>query len=55
MSTLSIFWLIVLIAFVIYIIYHDVKTKASDEYKSAILAKKNHQKGYFTNVGGHGY
>lgn len=40
MSTLSIFWLIVLIAFVIYIIYHDVKTKASDEYKSAILAKK---------------
>lgn len=40
MSTLSIFWLIVLIAFVIYIVYHDVKTKASDEYKSAILAKK---------------
>ena len=40
MSTLSIFWLIVLIAFIIYIIYHDVKTKTSDEYKSAILAKK---------------
>ena len=40
MSTLSMFWLIVLIAFIIYIIYHDVKTKTSDEYKSAILAKK---------------
>lgn len=40
MSALSIFWLIVLIAFVIYMVYHDVKTKASDEYKSAILAKK---------------
>lgn len=40
MSTLSIFWLLVLIAFVIYMIYHDLKTKASEEYKSAILAKK---------------
>lgn len=40
MSTLSIFWLIVLIAFVIYIIYHDTKTKASEEYKSAIAAQK---------------
>lgn len=40
MSALSVFWLVVLIAFVIYMVYHDVKTKASDEYKSAILAKK---------------
>lgn len=40
MSTLSIFWLLLLIAFVIYMIYHDLKTKASEEYKSAILAKK---------------
>lgn len=40
MSTLSIFWLIVLIAFVIYIIYHDTKTRASEEYKSAIAAQK---------------
>lgn len=40
MSGLSVFWLVVLIAFVIYMVYHDVKTKASDEYKSAILAKK---------------
>lgn len=40
MSTLSIFWLIVLIAFVIYIIYHDTKTRASEKYKSAIAAQK---------------
>lgn len=40
MSALSIFWLIVLIAFVIYIFYHDKKIKGSEEYKSAILAKK---------------
>lgn len=40
MSALSIFWLIVLIAFVIYMFYHDKKIKGSEEYKSAISAKK---------------
>lgn len=40
MSTLSIFWLIVLIAFVIYMVYHDKKIKGSEEYRSAISAQK---------------
>lgn len=40
MSTLSIFWLIVLIAFVIYMVCHDKKIKGSEKYKSAIAEQK---------------
>lgn len=39
MSMMSIFWLVIILAFIVYMVYHDRKTKNTNEYREAVKNK----------------